>query len=58
MARKLKQIAQLINCTGASFQEEMWQIVSITSNFRISIGIFSHYCSSTLIFNFTYCLHI
>ena len=33
MARKLKQIDRLIDHTGAYFQEEMQQIVSITSNF-------------------------
>ena len=33
MVRKLKKIDRLIDHTGAYFQEEMQQIVSITSNF-------------------------
>ena len=40
ISRKLKQIDWLVDCTGAYFQEEMWQIVSITSDFRIPISIF------------------
>ena len=40
MARKLKQIDLLIDHAGTYFQEEMWQIVSITFDSRIPIGIF------------------
>ena len=29
MAKELRQIDQLIDHTGAYFQEEMWQIVSV-----------------------------
>ena len=33
MARELKQIDCLTDCTGAYFHEEMWQIVSILCEF-------------------------